>query len=72
MTWLIAAVVGVIPVGSTSWPSSAFTNVDLPWLNSPSTTTWKRSPSSLGTRLTRMSRAKVTMPTVSAMSASSR
>ena len=50
-TWLIAAVVGVMPVGSTSLPSSAFTNVDLPWLNSPSTTRWKRSSSSLGMRV---------------------
>src|SRR5688572_10518343 len=61
-----------MPVGNTLWPSSAFTNVDLPWLNSPRTTTWNRSPSSLGIRLTRRSRARVVMPTASAMSASAR
>ncbi len=31
----MVAVVGVTPTGSTRSPSSAFTNVVLPWLNSP-------------------------------------
>ena len=33
--WWIVAVVGVTPTGSACSPRSAFTNVDLPWLNSP-------------------------------------
>ncbi len=45
--WWIAAVVGVTPTGSTLSPRSAFTKVVLPWLNSPTTTRWKRSSPSL-------------------------
>ncbi len=36
--WWIVAVVGVTPTGSAGSPRSAFTNVVLPWLNSPTTT----------------------------------
>jgi hypothetical protein len=42
----MTAVVGVTPTGRMLAPSSAFTNVVLPWLNSPTTTRWKRSASS--------------------------
>ena len=34
----MVAVVGVTPTGRACLPSSAFTNVVLPWLNSPTTT----------------------------------
>ena len=46
-------------------------NVDLPWLNSPSTTTEKRSSSSLGRRVSRTSRATQGSPAASAAAARS-
>ncbi len=58
----MVAVVGVIPAGRIAAPHSALTNVDLPWLNSPSTTSANRSSSSLGMRDLSSSLASVSMP----------
>jgi len=64
--WASRAVVGVMPVGRMGAPSSALMNVDLPWLNSPRTTTVKCSASSLGRRVSRTSRATDGSPAASA------
>src|SRR5687768_4914291 len=66
--WWITAVVGVTPIGSTERPSSAFTNVVLPWLNSPTTTRWKRSASSLRTTSRSSRSASERAPTPAATS----
>src|SRR5262245_25903202 len=68
--WCRTAVVGVTPAGSTAAPSSAFTKVVLPWLNSPSTTRWNRSSSSFGSLSLRTSEPSETAPASSARSAS--
>ena len=70
--WWITAVVGVTPEGSTRLPSSAFTNVLLPWLNSPTTTRWKRSASSFCTRSDRIRPARLRAPMASPKPTSSR
>src|SRR5689334_15063873 len=62
----MTAVVGVTPTGKTFAPSSAFTNVVLPWLNSPTTTRLKRSASSFSTRSEPMRPPSVFAPTRSA------
>ena len=66
ITCASTAVVGVMPVGMTGAPRSALMNVDLPWLNSPRTTIVKRSSSSLGSRVSRTSRATDGSPAASA------
>src|SRR5690606_34668081 len=66
----IASVVGVMPTGSSSAPSSALMNDDLPALNSPMTTTRKNaSRKSLATSSSRLRSSPAESPTSASVSA---
>src|SRR4051812_27376006 len=68
----MTAVVGVTPTGRMPPPRSEFTNVVLPWLNSPTTTRWNRSAASFCTRSASIRAASDFAPMASALPKRSR